>query len=162
MLLLSQFNRKKGGKNMTDDEIKFEKLQKIKKIVMIAVICLLVVWIIVFLYITFTDNDSSEVDTKYEENQKMMQEAIRGYYHDDMLEDNTMVISLKRMYDNSLIDVLKTSYDEECIDMASYARVKKLSDMYQLDVVLVCGNRHETLTSYYDLECGLTCDPIIS
>ena len=145
---------------MTDEELRFVKMQKIRKIVMIVVICLLLVWIIIFLYITFTEDNSPKVDTNYENNQKLMEEAVRNYYHDDMLENNTMVISLKKMYDNNLIDKLETSYHEECIDMASYARVRKLEDKYQLDVVLVCGNNHKTLTSYYDLECGLTCPAI--
>ena len=103
---------------MTDEELRFEKMQKIRKIVMIVVICLLLVWIIIFLYITFTEDNSPKVDTNYENNQKLMEEAVRNYYHDDMLENNTMVISLKKMYDNNLIDKLETSYHEECIDMA--------------------------------------------
>lgn len=147
---------------MSDSEENFERIQQIKTRVMIAIAVFLVICVFIFLFITIKDRnkDKELVDNNYEENQKKIQQVIRDNFADDLLEDNVFIISLKSMYENGVLDKLETSYKEECIDFASYAKVTKLEDKYQLDIVLVCGEKSETLTSYYDLECGLSCDEI--
>lgn len=143
---------------MNESEVSFVRLQKIRTIIMITVVILLIIWTILFFYMTNKEKNKVLVDNNYDKNQKLMQQVARKYFTDDVLDNNITIISLKSMYEKELIDKLETSYKKECVDLASYAKVSKLDDKYKLDIVLVCGDNNETLTSYYDLECGLNCD----
>ena len=141
---------------MEDEQ--YNKIILLRRIILFTVIVLLIVWFVFFIRLSLKV-DNNVVDSNYDKNVNMMEDAAKKYFTNDVLKDNKM-ISLKKMYELNLIEKLKTSDGIDCIDIASFAKVTVLEDKYKLDVVLVCGNNDKTKTTFYDLSCGLSCEKI--
>lgn len=131
------------------EEKLYSKINFFKKVIIITIIVLLILLFVFFMRMSIKTNNEV-VDTNYDKNVELMEKAAKNYFTEDVIESDNL-ISLKKMYELGLIDKLKTSYKEECVDIASYAKITKLEDKYQLDVLLVCGNNSQTKTTYYNL-----------
>lgn len=130
------------------DDLQYRRMNIFRKIIFVTVIVLLILLFIFFMRLGIRVNDV--VDTDYDKNVSLMEEAARKYFTKDVIESDNM-ISLKKMYDLNLISELKTSDGESCIDIASFAKIKKVDDKYQLDIVLVCGNNNKKKSVVYEI-----------
>ena len=143
-----------------DNDNEYKKMIIIRKIIITIVIVLLILWLIFFINISKNNYKEEKKDEKYYDNIILLQNSARYYFTNEVILSGDTIISLKKLYEKGFIEKLTTSNGDECIDIDSFALVKQVDDKYQLDVVLVCGYNNTKVTSYYDVECGLSCDEI--
>lgn len=143
-----------------DNDNEYKKIIIIRKVIITIVIVLLILWLIFFINISKNSFEKDNTDEKYDDNIILLQNSARSYFTNEKIANGDIIVSLKKLYEKGLIEKLTTSNGDECIDIDSFALVKQVDDKYQLDVVLVCGYNNTKITSYYDVECGLSCDEI--
>ena len=145
-----------------EEDFEYKRIVLIRRIIIGAVIG--IIFLLLFLIFSLSTNSSKKrnASAKIDNNLEEMKEVARNYFTNDMLKEGKKVISLKAMYDNNLINKLTDINGEECVDIASYALVKTIDDEYQLEVVIVCGDKTAKMISKYEAECGLGCEELTS